>query len=246
MEKFDIVLQGKCSEITKNIIDSYKTLPFVDNIVLSSYEDEISIGLLNDINFVKNEVIHPCGLGNRNLQINTSRNGIKSITSQRCIKMRTDQLIHFNSMNMMYNFWNKNKSKGKIFTLGMYLSFPYHPRDHIFWGYTEDLRNLFEIPYDIEIKTQYDQSNSVRSETYIGQYYYARFDSEIYNQIKDPYMYMTDNSPMIKEAIIKDLSIRDNIFQSFPRVDLIWPKMYNTNQYVRLIPQSLCEYWGDV
>lgn len=246
MEKFDIVIQGLCSEITETIIDNYKKLDFIDSIVLSSYEDEKSLNLLNKVNFISNKIINPCGLGNRNLQINTSRNGIKKITSKRCIKVRTDQLIDNYNMTMMYNFWKKNQSENKIFTLGMYRSFPYHPRDHVFWGYTEDLKNLFEIPYDTDIKTEYVQEECVRSETYIAQYYYARYDSSIYEHIKDPYLYLTDRSPKIKEAIAKDFNIRDNIFQAFPRIDITWPKMYHTNQCVKLVPQSLCEYWGEL
>lgn len=246
MEKFDIVIQGLCSEITKEIIDKYKTLEFIDSIILSSYEDDISLKLLDKVYFVSNKLIDPCGLGNRNLQINTSRNGIKKITSKRCIKMRTDQLIHKDSMYMMYDFWKKNQSNNKIFTLGMYRSFPYHPRDHVFWGNTEDLKNLFEIPYDTEKKKDYIQSECVRSETYIGQYYYARYDSEVYEHIKSPYTYLTDNSPKKHEALLKDFSIRDNIFQAFPRINLIWPKMYNTNRCYQIWSQSHCEYWSDL
>ncbi len=71
--KFDIVLQGECTPFTKTIIEEYRKLPFVENIILSTYETS---HIPDDVNVIFNELVSPRGLGNRNLQINTSKNGL--------------------------------------------------------------------------------------------------------------------------------------------------------------------------
>jgi hypothetical protein len=144
--KLDIVLQGECTDFTKTIIAEYRKLPFVENIILSTYENS---HIPDDVNVIFNELISPRGLGNRNLQINTSKNGLSLVQSKYCIKMRTDQLIR--DMPLMYEYWKNDKREdGKVFVMGMYKAFPYHPRDHVFWGRTEDVVNVFDVPFDIE------------------------------------------------------------------------------------------------
>ena len=249
-KSIDIVLQGKCYDITKKIINEYKKLSFVNKIYLSSYDEDFNFEIPDNVYFINNKIIEPNGLGNRNLQINTSINGIKNVNSKICIKMRTDQLISLDSMNKMHEYWIKYNSKNKIFVLGMYKKFPYHPRDHVFWGFTEDIYNLFNIPFDktkinlikndISIYLEY-----TRAETYICQYYYAKFDNSIYEHIENPKIYLVDKSPKINESLKKDFAIRDSIFSPFPRVNICWPKAYKHDSFELLRWQSNCEIWGN-
>ena len=180
--KLDIVLQGQYTDYTKFIISEYKKLDFVGDIILSSYQ-KVDVKDIKQV--VNDEFFCPVsGVGNRNLQILTSRAGIREVTSTYCIKMRTDQFIRPHSMYTMYDYWKKNRAFYRIFTLGMYRNFPYHPRDHVFWGYTTDLMDLFDIPFDTN--TNKDYNLNVRAETYIGQFYCSRFNDLVEIHIKSP------------------------------------------------------------
>lgn len=237
--KFDIVLQGEYTPFTKIIIEEYQKLPFVENIILSTYENA---DIPNNIHTVFNDIISPRGLGNRNLQINTSKNGLALVQSKFCIKMRSDQLIR--DMPLMYEYWKNDKREdGKLFVMGMYRAFPYHPRDHVFWGRTQDVVNVFDIPFDIDRGIIQDYKYTTRAETYIGQYYYARFDSSIWEHINNPLTFLVDDAPRKTEALEKDYRLRDKIFVPFPRVSLSWPK-HGLNEYHYHIGQQLTEYWG--
>jgi hypothetical protein len=240
----DIVLQGSCSDITLYIIEEYKKLSFVDNIILSSYEDTICFDIPKHVVFLQNDIVKPMGLGNRNLQINTSRNGLSKVTSDNCIKMRTDQYIRPHSMEMMYDYWIRNRADYKVFVLGMYRAFPYHPRDHVFWGRTEDVKTIFDIPFDIDRGSLQNYNYNTRAETYIGQYYYARFDNSIYEHISKPEIFLTDLAPKKQEALEKDFSLRDRLFRPFPRISMAWPK-HNLTEYHYHLGQQFTEYWGD-
>jgi hypothetical protein len=240
----DIVLQGSCSNITKFIIEEYKKLPFIENIILSSYENTICFDIPKHIVFLHNDPVEPAGLGNRNLQINTSKNGLAKVNSENCIKMRTDQYIRPHSMNMMYDYWMKNKADHRVFVLGMYTAFPYHPRDHVFWGRAKDVQMIFNIPFDIDRGSIQDYSYNTRAETYIGQFYYARFDNSIYEHILNPSIFLTDLAPRKQEALDKDFSIRNQLFQPFPRISMAWPK-FNLTEYHYDLGQQFTEYWGE-
>ena len=238
--KFDIVLQGECTPFTKTIIEEYRKLPFVENIILSTYENS---HIPDDVNVIFNELVSPRGLGNRNLQINTSKNGLSLVQSKYCIKMRTDQLIR--DMLLMYDYWKNDKREdGKVFVMGMYKAFPYHPRDHVFWGRTKDVVNVFDIPFDIERGSNQDYTYNTRAETYIGQYYYARFDPSVWEHINDPLTFLVDSAIRRNEALEKDYKIRDRVFVPFPRVSMSWPK-HGLNEYHYHIGKAYTEYWAN-
>ena len=235
----DIVLQGVYSEYTKFIIEEYRKLSWVGKIILSSYQ---RVDGLDADQVINDPFFCPIpGVGNRNLQILTSKAGLFQVTSQCAIKMRTDQFIRLPSMEMMYDFWKKNRGGDRIFVLGMYRDFPYHPRDHVFWGETVNLIDLFEIPFDINENPDYN--HNVRAETYIGQFYYASFDDRVAIHIDSPQDFLYDNAPRKQEALDLDYSIRDKIFIPFPRVSLQWPK-HGLNEYHYHVGASLSEYWG--
>jgi len=240
--KLSLMLQGECTEFTKSIIEEYATLDFVDKIVLSTYATNISLPGYVDV--IYNDMIDPRGTGNRNLQINTSRNGLQKIEHEFCVKMRTDQFIRLHSMMKMYEFANKHMQNGRIFVMGMYRAFPYHPRDHVFWGRTEDVRRVFDIPFDLNSDFTQDYEYKTRAETYIGQYYYARFDPSIQEHIHDPLTFTVDTAPRRNEALAKDFAIRDKVFVPFPRVSMSWPK-HGLTEYHYHVGESYTEYWSE-
>jgi len=241
----DILIQGNTASVTKFIIEEYRKLSFVDNIVLSSYSNEINFDIPKYVTFVDNSILDNPGIGNRNLQINTTKNGLDKILSDECVKMRSDQFIRPDSMNMMRNYWLKNKKEDElVFVLGMYKVFPYHPRDHLFWGKTNSIKEIFNIPFDISYADTPDYTRCTRTETYIGQYYYAKQDNSIYEHINKPELFLFDNALKRDEALKKDFELRDRLFKPFPRISMMWLK-YNLNEYHYNVGQSLSEYWAD-
>jgi hypothetical protein len=242
--KFDLVLQGECSRYTLKILKTYKTLPFVNRTILSTYKNPICDDVDSEVEVVFNQLVTPRGTGNRNLQINTSQSGLTRVKAEFCAKMRTDQLIRLPSMMMMYDYWQKRHQDGKLFVSGMYRAFPYHPRDHVFWGRTEDVRALFDIPFDPDPNPEQDYRYKTRAETYIGQFYYARLDPSIYEHIQHPIEFTVDQAPKLSEALEKDFRIRDKLFTPFPRISMAWPK-HGLRKYHYHIGEHFTEYWGE-
>lgn len=239
--KISLMLQGECNPFTLAIIEQYATLSFVDKIVLSTYHNDIKHP--SNVHVVFNDVVHPRGTGNRNLQINTSKNGLSVIDSEFCAKMRTDQFIRLHSMEMMHKFAAERMQDGRIFVMGMYRAFPYHPRDHVFWGRTEDVKKVFDIPFDMNPNFEQNYVHKTRAETYIGQFYYARFDPSIKVHIDNPLTYTVDAAPKLNEALSKDFAIRDKVFVPFPKVSMSWPK-HGLQEYHYHIGESYTEYWS--
>ena len=88
---------------------------------------------------------------NRNLQIVSSRNGLNLVTTDVAAKMRSDQIYTRESMERMMKFYFDNcENEKQLFVAGMYPNLLFHPRDHVFWGKTNSLKNLFDTPLEID------------------------------------------------------------------------------------------------
>jgi hypothetical protein len=246
--KMDIVLQGRYNQYTNDIIDSYLKIPFVNNIILSCWEDDLVNYLPNKrVYVILNQFPSTPGTDNRNLQIITSLEGVKKVTTDIAIKMRTDQKYTYQSMIQMYHFFMKHKTSeekfqydesrpnGKIFVAGFYPQLLFHPRDHIFWGYTSDLLTLFDIPleynglYD-KIRVSKDQlykfyPHYTRTETYIGAHYCSNFNDTIKIFLLYPDRYLYDYAPKGSESFEYSQKYSKIAFKSFPRegIQLSWP-----------------------
>lgn len=254
--KLDIVLQGGINDDILDITNYYLELPFVNKIIISCWEDNI-LPYINDerIIVIQNKSPSCIGTGNRNLQIISSLNGLKKVETEFSIKLRNDQKYDKKSMMKMYYFYqkykdrkksfyyNENKPKNRICVAGNFAEFSFHPRDHLFWGNTQDLIDLFSLPLDswaITDKIKLTQPGDyslyydyyIRSETYIGSHYLANFDRMINNYLLDPKKYLYDNSECYKETKLLSDKLTSQIFKSFPRegIDLEWKK-YNWKKY---------------
>ena len=126
----------------------------------------------------------------------------------------------------------------------MYPHLLFHPRDHVFWGKTESLLKMFDIPLEINGLTDRVKISKnelwkyyeyfVRSETYIGAHYCSNYDDRIKLFLIDPQKYLFDNAPNWKEAYEVSKQLSKRIFKSFPKenIDLIWPnKNWETYPY---------------
>ena len=234
-EKIDIVLCAKYTDFTNEIIDDYFNLPFVNNIIVSSWIGENIKYNSNRLKVVLNTPPLTPGTDNRNVQIVTGIEGIKKVTTEYSIRMRTDQKYTTSSMFNMYQFFLQNKSIDRIFVSGVYPDLLFHPRDHVFWGKTKDLFELYDIPLELnglidKIRVdKYDLCNYydhfTRTETYLGTHYCSNYDSRLKIFLLYPNEYLFDGAPKWSEAYKISKELTGKIFKSFPRIgiDLIWP-----------------------
>lgn len=248
-DKLDIVLQGSYDEFTDQIIREYVKLPFIRNIIVSCWKDDKTNYYVDDrVEYIRNDYPQTFGTDNRNLQLVSSLEGVKRVKTKYAAKMRTDQKYNYDSMMKMYEYFMKNKDtdtkfefdsdkpKNKIFVSAIYPSLLFHPKDHIFWGNTSDLIDLFDIPLEIgglsdKIKVGKDHLAKyynffVRSETYIGAHYCSNFDERLKICLLEPNKYLYDNSPSWNDVYEISKSLTPKVFKSFPRegIDFSWPK----------------------
>jgi len=239
--KIDIILQGGIDDSTFDIVETYFKLDFVNNIIVSTWEDEeIEIPESADsenLIIVKNERPRSPGTDNRNLQIASSRSGLNFVKTKYAAKMRTDQKYSVESMYKMYDYMSSNREhEDQIFVAGIYPNLLFHPRDHIFWGRTCDLIELFDVPLEyngLADKIKITKENLykyypffVRSETYLGARYCTKFDETINIMILEPEKYLHDNSSGWSQAHQVSQNVVNRAFKSFPRegIDFEWRK----------------------
>ena len=263
-DKVDIVIQGIYNDYTDEIIELYLTIPFVNNIIVSCWQNNKESTNCDRVTFVRNVPPESAGTDNRNMQIVSSLNGLKKCQSKFSIKTRSDQKFTYDSMMNMYDFYMKNnerallhqydydKPKNKILVAGIYSNLLFSPRDHIFWGNTQDLIDLFDIPLEknglIEkiripknrLARYYDYF--IRTETYIGVHYCSKFNDELYRVI------IKDDEHLYDHAIYwyytKDLSnnITPLVFKSFPKsiIQLDWS--HSSGNLYKLGRSEECSY----
>lgn len=246
MEKIDIVIQGPYTDYTDSIVESYLELPFVKNIIVSCWEDNKPPKEKRRVKYIRNKYPISPGTDNKNLQIVSSLNGLKECKTDFAVKTRSDQTFTYDCMMKMYDFffnnretnfhyqYNHKKPFGRILVAGIYSNFLFAPRDHIFWGHTDDLIELFDIPLEQnslidKVKVPKERlgnycSYYTRTETYIGAHYCANFDEGILRFLILPEQHLYDGA----EYWFYSKQISDNtthkVFKSFPKeiIDLHW------------------------
>lgn len=238
LDKMDIVLQGSFGEDTLEIIKEYLNLPFVNKIIVSGWADDPKADLIKPSNRVRvvlsAKPITP-GTDNRNLQIVSSDAGLKQVTTNYAAKMRTDQLYDTDSMMNMYKFFKENGTD-KIYVAGVYPNLLFHPRDHIFWGETSKLRQLFDAPIEINgfiDRIKVDKNNLakyygffIRTETYLGAHYASKYDERINFLLLEPEKYLHDGASRWNDAYEVSKNVVPKLFKSFPRqgINLTWSR----------------------
>lgn len=228
MDKLTVVMQGQITQWTKPFIEKYLQYDFIDKLIVSTWDDEQFDFDCPRVDIVYSQKPSNYGLGNRNLQIVSSRNGVFNVETEFCVKIRTDMFLP--EMPRMQVFVKENWRKDRLSVLGMYDKLPLHPRDHVFWGATTDLETLFNIPLDEKTGT-YREWTDLRSETYIGMHYYAKKDEKACRFAWNPYLYLTDDAPYKGEALEYAESVKGKYFVPFPKVQIEWPKHYPAGYY---------------
>lgn len=167
--EFAIVLQGVIEtrdDFTLETVKLYKKI-FPNSIIIISTWDNTNPSLLECFKNIGCEIVisktfTPCGYGNVNYQICTTLAGIKrakEMGAKYVLKNRSDLRIYkefaFEYLKSLLNLFpvkgDDLPQKGRIITLAgnwgqMFM--PYWLQDFLYFGFTEDLINLFEIPYN--------------------------------------------------------------------------------------------------
>ena len=252
-EKIDIVIQGPYSSYTDFIAESYLELPFVNNIIISCWEDNKLPKEKRRIEYVRNKYPLSHGTDNKNLQIVSSLNGLKKCKTNFAVKTRSDQKFTYDSMMKMYDFFFENNERklpyqydnkkpyNRILVAGLYPNLLFSMRDHIFWGKIDDLVELFNIPLEQhslvdKIKVPKERLGNycdyfIRTETYIGAHYCSNFNEEINRFLLKPEEHLYDNAIYWHYSKEVCNNITYSIFKSFPKsiIDLDWVKCQSMN-----------------
>lgn len=259
----DIVLQGPLWPKTIETACRYAELDFVKNVIISKATthplDSGKHPVHPNVEFVHPQMPENAGPGNMNIQIVTSLAGIARCTSDNVVKMRSDQYITNDSMNMMHRFYEKFSGElvgadylnglgpiAPIFVLGLLSTFPYHPQDHVFWGCREDITDMFDLPLSAGPPMTDDPAyweTHLRCPIHLGAHYCARFNETVNTHIADPDTYLIDGSPKRPEAMAIWDTLRDVVMKPFPRIDMWWDKYQSGYWYSEYEPQG--EYYHD-
>jgi hypothetical protein len=244
----DVVIQGGMWSQTLDTARYYTELDYIDKVVVSTWEDEnVSESDLNneDVILVKSKKPEPeLRSQNVNLHMISSLNGVKACPNDLIMKIRSDQRILHHSFDRLRDFYEEHKNepttkyldgseqKTKIFVIGNNSVYPFHPQDHLFWGYKEDLVKLFSPPLFKEsiVHAPIDFNKHLRAPIFVGANYYALFYEDAARMAEDPETYLMDSAPKRDEAMESYTPIRDSIFRVFPRIDLDWYK-YNSKYW---------------
>tara|TARA_S200002703_G_scaffold137239_1_gene126922 strand:- start:126 stop:2261 length:2136 start_codon:yes stop_codon:yes gene_type:complete len=234
--KHDIVIQGPIHELTESIVKDYLKLPFVNKIFVSTWNDQTFEYVDDRVELIKNDYPITPGTCNKNLQIVSTLSGLKKCTSKYTIKMRSDQKYSNDTMLNHYKFFvdNDGLNSDKLFVGAVYPKLLFHPRDHIFWGKTDNLLKMFDIP--IEYNSIIDKvrlgkyelakyfNHFTRPETYLGAHYISKYDERVKmcliypeNNLYDGCMYWDNNYKLSSELMPK-------YFEVFPHknTDIQW------------------------
>jgi hypothetical protein len=245
-EKIDLVVQGPYTDFTNYVVDSYLNIPFINKIIISCWDEDKTPRRKRKVKVVKNQYPISPGTDNKNLQIVSSLNGLRECESNYAIKVRSDQRFTYESMMKMYEFFIENDQKtishqydhtkpyGKIFVAGFYPTLLFSVRDHLFWGHTDDLIELFSIPIEKNSLIDYIKvpkerlgnytNRFVRTETYLGAHYCANFSEEINLFLLNPYEYLFDGAINWNHSKQISDNLMPLVFKSFPRssINLEW------------------------
>jgi hypothetical protein len=239
---------------TLDIANEFSKLWFVNKVVVSTWLDETIPNKYTDNNkivIIQSEKLTP-HKNNMNLQLKTTQEGLKLCDSKFCIKMRSDQFIYPNSFFMMKSFvdfyiddidikcTDGTSPAGYVFVHGIDAKNPYLVQDHIIWGYREDVKKVFSCDYldqyILDLPPNDDMSyydDKLNMPSWIGLNYMKKFDKRIQNHFENQSEYLCTISPSREIAMSVYTEMRNKMFKTFPKIDMLWIKRFpiNTGQY---------------
>jgi len=266
----DIIMQGGLWPGTIETAEGYIELDFVNKVIISTFDHTHPAKSYNkNIQVVWEDPPENPGQGNINMQILSSREGLKYSKAMIAAKTRTDQRIEPESLRKMNDIFNNHKHgfvpkffKGSIyplshiFVLGLQTKFPFQTQDHVFWGFRRDLINLFNCHLNTEPLTGHwtkpewgghkqqdvglNFTRHLRMPIWLSGHYFARFNPSIYHYLELPQLYLCDGAPKGDIAMATYYEMINDIFKPFPRIKMWWEKM--GHEY----PYAMYEQQGEI
>tara|TARA_R110001592_G_scaffold2663_2_gene15293 strand:- start:2697 stop:3599 length:903 start_codon:yes stop_codon:yes gene_type:complete len=254
----DIILQGPISSNVVNgtqvdtldIANEYSKFWFVNKVIVSTWTDEVIPDKHREnkkITIIQSEKLIP-HKNNMNLQLKSTKEALKLCDSKFSIKIRSDQLIYPHSFSMMKAFVDFYVDKiniekidgtvplGYLFVNGIDANNPYLVQDHIFWGYTEDVKSLLSCDYldqkILDLPPNGDMSyyeDKLNIPSWFGLTYMKQFDSRVQHHFENQHEYLHTISPSRDIAVSVYAELRDQIFKPFPKIDMLWLKRFPAN-----------------
>ena len=184
--EFGVLLQGKVSSWTNDIINEYKKNFPNAEIVFSTWKNENVDGI--NCKVIQSEKPSPTypHPSNINLQIIGSREGLKAMSSEVILKCRSDIFIHNKNI---FKIFKEKCSSEKIMVpdIGSY-PFEYRISDFCLLGTKKVLSDFWN---GLEF---YDGSYAIAPETYLTKKYIVNFkkDKRPWKEIMREYFYITD------------------------------------------------------
>lgn len=249
----DCVIQGNISEASKRFVENCLQSGVFDRTIISCWESD-DVDWASGLTVIKNKDVENPGTGNRNRQIHSSLAGIKEAGSGDIARFRSDQIISIESLKVMRDFYlsqgepklpylDGELRKKRICVAGIFKPFPFHPRDHIFFGDRRDMIKLFDIA-QCRLSGEPDYNTMTRAESYIGCNYASRFFEDFLLFCENPSDYLSDSARNRSAAMkISDI-YRDELFTAFPRIKFSWPK-HSLKEYHYHVTQTMGEYWNE-
>lgn len=241
-----VVVQGPILNYTGHVLNNYIESPLISKVILSSWSNGPFLEYEHEKLIDAYQLpIKNGGIGNRNLQIQSSHLGLNLVETEFAWKVRSDQIIPIATIEQIYRFIEERNKVGynnqKLYVMGDYKTFPFHPRDHFFAGYTTNLKYLFDCPYD-DYCGPVDYEKCTRAETWLGTNYLASFEPKVKYMLKQKEMYLYDKAEKVSEALELSNKLMPEYFHVLPRIQWSWPK-HGLTSYHYHVGQSLGEYW---
>lgn len=174
--EISVIVQGAVGKFTGDCLKSIRQVLPQAEIILSTWKNSCLDGLDYDILIENNDPgSFPCDFiensipNNINRQLVSTQTGLASATRKYAIKMRTDFYLksdEFMGFFERYRSVEKNYAifKSRVLCCNIYTRNPRYkhqalvmslcPSDFFYFGYTEDLRKMFDIPLVEDIEQQ--------------------------------------------------------------------------------------------
>lgn len=229
--KTQVVIQGIIFDRTPEVVDSWLKLPSVERVIVSTWKGSNFVYDHPLVTVIESELPPSRDNVTMNYQIVSSRAGLNTVTSEMAIKARSDQIVSLDSLLKMEQYVNRFKREYLLFVLGIYKIYPFHPQDHIVWGYTKDVQNFFNCPLLPDYLHYWDFKKYIRFPIWLGVNYAARFYNRVNHYIDQYTKFLSDKSTDI-EALIVSKAMTPFLFKSFPpEINMDWFKYQQGYMY---------------
>lgn len=240
MSDFSLVVQGPVYPKTQEILEAYNEVPYISEIIFSTWEKEPSIVLPSKVTAIFNPTPSVPGGGNINYQLLSSKEGIQLVNSELTLKVRSDLLIARSELDQFVPYFKKTHSfdkakgpRGKILTPSISPNYAYFTWDFLYFGFTEDLKKLFMCEQSTQPNYFPDLTNAIVPETYITACYIAQYDAVTQAYCANKEQHLIIGRSGYNNARQRSIETINNYFTCLPNISVWWTKHYSSYCTIR-------------